>query len=76
MYQELPKLWMDVMHQITYRQLEYLTHTSHMEAGVVIHCRDMQQRTFDITRQYLPHNHKIHLHCFTGTVSDMEMWGE
>ena len=43
---------------------------------VVIHCRDMQQRTFDITRQYLPHNHKIHLHCFTGTVSDMEMWGE
>ena len=43
---------------------------------VVIHCRDMQQETFHITKKYLLHNHKIHLHCFTGTVSDMVQWSE
>ncbi len=41
---------------------------------VVIHCRDMQVKTFNVARTFLGHNHPIHLHCFIGSVADVVMW--
>ena len=41
---------------------------------IVIHCREMQRETFNMAREILPHYHKIHLHCFTGTMDDVNMW--
>ena len=44
------------------------------QVPIVIHCRDMQLETFNLANRILPHDHKIHLHCFTGTLEDASMW--
>ena len=41
---------------------------------IVIHCQEMQRETFNMVQEVLPHHHKIHLHCFTGTMDDVNMW--
>ncbi|VDI25414.1 TatD DNase family protein [Mytilus galloprovincialis] len=38
---------------------------------IVIHCRDAEEITFEMIHQYLDTQHKIHLHCYTGSVSVM-----
>ena len=40
---------------------------------IVIHCQDMQYQTFNIAK-HLNHQHPMHLHCFTGTNDDVNMW--
>ncbi|CAF1016011.1 unnamed protein product [Rotaria sordida] len=41
---------------------------------IVIHSRDAYQETFQLMRQYLEPDHKIHLHCFVGTMNDVELF--
>ncbi|CAF1073381.1 unnamed protein product [Adineta steineri] len=41
---------------------------------IVIHSRDAYEKTFDIMKQYLEPDHKIHLHCFVGTINDVYMF--
>ena len=36
----------------------------------------MQRETFNLPKQFLPHYHKVHLHCFTGDLDDVNMWGD
>ena len=36
----------------------------------------MQRETFNLAKSRLQHSHKIHLHCFTGTNDDVNMWGD
>ena len=54
--------------------IDHLRLAYHHQIPIVIHCRDMQRETFNITREILPHHHKIHLHCFMGTMDDVNMW--
>jgi TatD DNase family protein len=37
--------------------------------AIVIHCRGMEERAFELMIKHLSNDHKIHLHCFTGTWS-------
>ncbi|CAF1183641.1 unnamed protein product [Rotaria sordida] len=41
---------------------------------IVIHSRDAYQKTFHIMKQYLEPHHKIHLHCFVGTIDDVHLF--
>ncbi|UJR26729.1 hypothetical protein I4U23_008044 [Adineta vaga] len=41
---------------------------------IVIHSRDAYQETFDLMKKYLESDHKIHLHCFVGTMDDVELF--
>ncbi|UJR22372.1 hypothetical protein I4U23_025434 [Adineta vaga] len=41
---------------------------------IVIHSRNAYPQTFDIMREHLGPNHKIHLHCFVGTIADAELF--
>ncbi|CAF3418912.1 unnamed protein product [Rotaria sp. Silwood1] len=41
---------------------------------IVIHSRDAYQETFQLMKQYLEPDHKIHLHCFVGTMDDVELF--
>ncbi|CAF0849742.1 unnamed protein product [Adineta steineri] len=41
---------------------------------IVIHSRDAYQETFSLMKQYLESDHKIHLHCFVGTMDDVYLF--
>ncbi|CAF4965832.1 unnamed protein product, partial [Rotaria sp. Silwood1] len=41
---------------------------------IVIHSRDAYEETFHIMKQYLEPHHKIHLHCFVGTIDDVHLF--
>lgn len=41
---------------------------------IVIHCRDTHQQALDLCKTLLHHSHKIHLHCFTGSLSEAHDW--
>ena len=41
---------------------------------VVLHCRDTHQRMYDLCHDHLDKDTKIHMHCFTGTKEDADMW--
>ncbi|CAF1231767.1 unnamed protein product [Adineta ricciae] len=41
---------------------------------VVIHSRNAYQQTFNIMKEHLSPNHKIHLHCFVGTIADAQLF--
>ncbi|ELT96297.1 hypothetical protein CAPTEDRAFT_101517, partial [Capitella teleta] len=41
---------------------------------IVIHCRDAEADCIEIMQKVLPHNHKIHRHCFTGTPEEARIW--
>lgn len=36
---------------------------------IVIHCRDTEERVYELLVENLNEDHRIHLHCFTGTWS-------
>ncbi|XP_077307710.1 3'-5' RNA nuclease TATDN2 [Lithobates pipiens] len=39
---------------------------------LVIHCRDADEDLFRIMKKWVPHDYKIHRHCFTGNYKDIE----
>ncbi|CAI9623891.1 unnamed protein product [Staurois parvus] len=39
---------------------------------LVIHCRDADEDLFRIMKKWVPHDYKIHRHCFTGSYRDIE----
>jgi len=41
---------------------------------IVIHSRDAYPETFKLMKEYLPANHKIHLHCFVGNLDDIDLF--
>ena len=47
---------------------------SRLDKPVIIHSRGNSQPTLDCCSHYLHHSHKIHLHCFTGSVEDVHSW--
>ena len=34
---------------------------------IVIHCRDTEEKCYEMLKEYLEPDHLIHLHCFTGS---------
>ncbi|CAF3653405.1 unnamed protein product [Rotaria socialis] len=41
---------------------------------IVIHSRDAYEQTFQLLKKYLQSDHKIHLHCFVGTMDDVNLF--
>lgn len=41
---------------------------------VVVHCREAESDCFDIMKEALPYNWKIHLHCYTGDLEQAERY--
>ena len=41
---------------------------------LVIHCRGYSDEVFQMCKSMLPSTHKIHLHCFTGNVKQVDQW--
>ncbi|CAF1453084.1 unnamed protein product [Adineta ricciae] len=41
---------------------------------IVIHARDAHQEAFPLMKKYLSPDHKIHLHCFVGTMDDVNLY--
>ncbi|PIO12360.1 hypothetical protein AB205_0065860 [Aquarana catesbeiana] len=39
---------------------------------LVIHCRDADEDLFKIMKKWVPHDYKIHRHCFTGNYKVIE----
>jgi TatD DNase family protein len=37
------------------------------KAAIVIHCRDTEEKAYNLLTKYLDSTHKIHLHCFCGS---------
>ncbi len=74
---------LDSTHLYTHQESAYseqLQIAYRLDKPIVIHCRDMEhchdmeRKAFNLAQQYLPHNHPIHRHCFTGTHDDINMW--
>ena len=49
---------------------------SRLGKPVVIHCRDNSKPALDCCKYILQSCHKIHLHCFTGDLFDLECWSK
>ena len=45
-----------------------------LQKPLVIHCRGYSDEVLRGCKQLLPSMHKIHLHCFSGEVKEMEEW--
>lgn len=43
---------------------------------VVVHCREAESDCFKIMKEILPHDWKIHLHCYTGHLEQAEQYME
>ena len=41
---------------------------------IVIHSRNAYAKTFEVMKQILQMNHPIHLHCFLGTMDDVQLF--
>lgn len=41
---------------------------------LVLHCRGFSTQVFEICQKNLHRLHKIHLHCFTGSIYEMHQW--
>ena len=54
--------------------VDHITLAYRHDKPIVIHCRDMQRETLNLAKRFLPHYHKIHLHCFTGDMDDVNIW--
>ncbi|KAK2507733.1 hypothetical protein MC885_008550 [Smutsia gigantea] len=39
---------------------------------LVIHCREAENDLLDLLTKYVPHDYKIHRHCFTGSYTDIK----
>jgi TatD DNase family protein len=35
---------------------------------LIVHTRDAEEDTYELMTKMLPKDHKIHVHCFTGTI--------
>ncbi|XP_025107300.1 uncharacterized protein LOC112572020 isoform X4 [Pomacea canaliculata] len=41
---------------------------------LVVHCREAEEDCFNILKQYVPHNYKVHCHCFTSSLTVATCW--
>lgn len=56
-------------HKVFERQLKLAVS---LRMPLVIHCRDADEDLLEIMKKYVPKDHKIHRHCFTGRYSVIE----
>jgi TatD DNase family protein len=43
-----------------------------LKKPLVVHSRKAADETFEIMKDLLPHDHRVHVHCFSDTVKDAE----
>ena len=47
--------------------IEQIQLAQQLNLPLIIHTRDAEDDTWEIFQKYLPHDFKVHIHCFTGT---------
>eukprot|EP00112_Aurelia_sp_Birch-Aquarium-sp1_P006334 Seg1701.8 transcript_id=Seg1701.8/GoldUCD/mRNA.D3Y31 product="putative deoxyribonuclease TATDN2" protein_id=Seg1701.8/GoldUCD/D3Y31 len=61
----------DQQHIVFKRQLKVAVN---LKKPVVVHCREAESDCFDIMKEILPQDWKIHLHCYTGDLKMAETY--